>query len=482
MTTKGKIELPAVNCAHDRLVPPGKLKANPENPNKHPAEQLAIYAKIIRHQGWRKPIVVSKQTGWIVTGHGAWLTAKKEGWPTVPVDYQDFKSRADEFAHLVADNRLPQMAEFDDEILAKIVVNELPDFDLDLTGLSGLEQDTLARAINPVVETAPPDTSAANLKRLRKKWKVESGQLWHLGEHRLLCGDCRDPKSVAKLLGKEKVNVAFTSPPYAEQREYDENSGFKPIPPKQYVEWFKPIAENVRTHIAADGSWFINIKPSCHGLDTELYVFDLVIAHVRDWGWHFATEFCWERNGMPKSVQQRFKNQFEPIYQFALNRWKMRAENVRHASDHVPIPFGKGAGNTSWANKQGGNGAVFGGAKRRKSGTNQTMSDVQGQTKAPGEFINPGLAFPGNRLPTFCESHQATGHTAAFPVGLPSFFIKAYSDGGDLVFDPFLGSGTTLIACEQLARRCRAMEISTEYVAVALQRWADATGKTPRLA
>ncbi len=87
------------------------------------------------------------------------------------------------------------------------------------------------------------------------------------------------------------------------------------------------------------------------------------------------------------------------------------------------------------------------------------------------------MAYPGNRLPTFNGTHEATGHTAAYPVGLPSFFIKAFSGGDDLIFDPFLGSGTTLIAAEQLARRCFGIEISPKYCDIILTRWENFTGK-----
>ena len=87
---------PAINCAHGELMAPERLRPNPKNPNKHPAEQLRIYAKVLMHQGWRKAVVVSRQTGLIVTGEGAWRTAVKEGWPTIPVDHQDFKTPADE--------------------------------------------------------------------------------------------------------------------------------------------------------------------------------------------------------------------------------------------------------------------------------------------------------------------------------------------------------------------------------------------------
>lgn len=81
------------------------------------------------------------------------------------------------------------------------------------------------------------------------------------------------------------------------------------------------------------------------------------------------------------------------------------------------------------------------------------------------------------RLPTFSASHEALGHAAAFPVGLPSFFYKAYSDAGDVVFDPFMGSGTCIIAAEQLGRRCYGLEISPTYCDVIVARWEKFTGK-----
>jgi site-specific DNA-methyltransferase (adenine-specific)/site-specific DNA-methyltransferase (cytosine-N4-specific) len=305
------------------------------------------------------------------------------------------------------------------------------------------------------------------------------GDLWVMGRHRLLCGDCRNYSSIERLIGGGKVNLVFTSPPYAEQRNYDESSGFKPIPPDDYVGWFRDIAINIRTILETDGSYFLNIKPSCDGLDTYLYVFDLVIAHVRDWQFHFATEFCWERPGVPKSVTQRFKNQFEPIYQFSIDRWKMRPESVRHESDNVPMAGGPGVGNTGWADKQGGNGPIFGAAKKRKHGVRGKVGEEIQGTK--GEYIGAGMAYPGNRLPTFSSTHQATGHTAAFPVGLPNFFIKAFTDPGDAVFDPFMGSGSTLIAADQNGRAGLGTEISPAYCDVIISRWQNFTGKQATL-
>ncbi len=189
-----------------------------------------------------------------------------------------------------------------------------------------------------------------------------------------------------------------------------------------------------------------------------LYVFDLVTAHVRQWGWKFAEEFCWERNGIPQKVTRRFKNNFEPVYQFTVGEWKFRPESVQHPSEGVPVPQGVGAGDTNAAKRQG-----------------------TGRCAVDGNALEAGPAYPSNRLPSFAGSHDALGHPAAFPVGLPSFFIKAFSDEGDLVFDPFLGSGTTMLAAHQLGRVCYGIEISPAYCAVTLQRMKDA-GLEPKRA
>lgn len=328
---------------------------------------------------------------------------------------------------------------------------------------------------------------------------TKPGDVWILGDHRIICGDCRDYDTVTRLLNGARINLAFTSPPYASQRAYDDTSGFKPIPEDEYVQWFRDVAANVAAHLEEDGSWFVNIKPSAKELDTHLYVFDLVIAHVREWGWHFGTEYCWERNGVPKWVALRFKNQFEPVYQFAMNRWKFRPEAVRHWSDSVPIAGGPGVGNTSWKDAQGGNAPLFGRARRLvdagidpasdfanvhqedRTITSKNNAATQGSGNAEPGLVAEGMAYPGNRLPTFAGTHEATGHTAAFPVGLPAWFMRAYTDPGDVVYDPFMGSGSTLIAAQQEGRIGYGCEISTSYTDIICRRWQRVTGELPVL-
>jgi len=150
---------PAVNCAHDELVPLEKLMPNPRNPNQHPQAQVTLLAKVIAHQGWRSPIVVSKRSGFIVSGHGRYEAAKVLGLAAVPVDFQDFANDADEWARLVADNRLAELAEVDDAAL-KGVLGELKaaDFDLDL---AGFDANALAGLLADPPEPTPPEDFTA---------------------------------------------------------------------------------------------------------------------------------------------------------------------------------------------------------------------------------------------------------------------------------------------------------------------------------
>jgi DNA modification methylase len=454
------------------------------NARKIPASAVDKVAASVKEFGWRQPIVVDDD-GVIIAGHTRLLAAQKLELGEVPVHVAAGLSVAQVKALRIMDNRSHQEATWDMELLVpEFAELEAMSVDLLVTGFDAAEIDRIL-GVPDVIPSVGTDADAVPDVPIDPT--TRTGDVWALGDHRVMCGDCRDYGDISRLFGNVKANLVFTSPPYASQREYDQSSGFKPIQPDEYVEWYRDVAGNVQTVIADDGSYFLNIKPSADGLDTYLYVFDLIIAHVREWRWHFATEFCWERNGVPKSVTQRFKNQFEPVYQFAMNRWKMRPDDVRHASDNVPVAGGLGSGDTGWGAKQGGTGSSsvsgsFGAAKKRKNGVNGcSMDEVQGTNWQPGEYIGPGMAYPGNRLPTFVNSHTATGHTAAFPVGLPDFFIRAYTDAGDVVFDPFMGSGSTLIAAEQTGRKGMGTEISPKYIDVIVKRWQEFTGKAATL-
>lgn len=314
----------------------------------------------------------------------------------------------------------------------------------------------------PTDETPAPDPTEA----LREKWGTAQGQLWEVvsadGQrvHRILCGDCRKPEDVARLLGGHKINVAFTSPPYASQRKYDEESGFRPIPPDEYVAWFEPVQANVRAHLAADGSWFVNIKEGSVDGARLLYVKELAVAHVRAWGWTFIDELCWLRQSLPGDPRQmrKFKNGFEPIFHFARTvDFRFQPDSVMHETE----------GAFNYADQK----AAGRDISHRSQGKGNNAQSPVGQ--------HAGMAYPSNILDIMEGARVA--HEAAFPMRLPSFFVRAYSDPGDVIFDPFLGSGTTLLAADQHGRIGYGTELSPKYVAVALERCAS-KGLTPRLA
>jgi DNA modification methylase len=321
---------------------------------------------------------------------------------------------------------------------------ELQQMLTDLAEEAGLYKDEAKEVIEDEVPEPPVDPI------------TKPGDLWTLGAHRLLCGDSTKAEDVERLMAGAKINVAFTSPPYASQRKYDESSGFKPIPPDEYVEWFSHIQENVRKFIAEDGSWFVNIKEHCEDGQRSLYVKDLAISHVRLWGWCFIDELCWKRNSIPGLFPGRFKNLWEPVFHFS------------------PSP-GTGVKCDQFSVAEEGNGFQYepGLVKRLKS----TGSEENGS-----ELKARGVVLPGNVLEFSSDSaKEQTGHSAPFPVKLPSFFIRAYSDKGDSVYEPFCGSGTTLIAAEQLGRKCYGMEISPAYCDVIVKRWETLTGKKAEL-
>lgn len=338
--------------------------------------------------------------------------------------------------------------------------------------LSALWQDDELDALLAGVAPEPsgggdPGAQLDRAEELREKWQTARGQVWAIPSatvtgkcHRIMCGDSTSADDVEYLMDGDLAQGCFTSPPYAEQRK-DQYGG---IPTDEYIEWWKDVQANVKANIRENGSFFVNIKPHIEEFERSLYVMDLVVTMRRQWGWMFIDEFCWLRAGVPKMVRYRFKNAFEPIYQFAVSKdFKFRPKAVQHDSYNVPIPRGEGAGNTNWAGWQG------------------AASDAQGITgKLFGELIEQGKAYPSNVLKAWSNT-ESLNHPAAFAVKLVEFFLLAYSDVMDLWYEPFCGSGTTVVSAEQNKRLCYGMEISEAYCAVILERLAG-MGLEPRLA
>lgn len=358
----------------------------------------------------------------------------------------------------LADNRTAELGGYDNDALAELL--SYLDGDYEGTGYTDADIDAL---ITPpdIEELEPADADEDDAGPPPAEPVTKPGDIWILGPHRIICGDVRDHGTVERLLDGNRINIAFTSPPYASQRTYDETSGFRPIPPDEYVDWFEDVQANVRAHLADDGSWFVNIKEHCDDGQRDLYVKDLTVAHVRRWGWRFVDELIWldTSNGMPGAWPNRFKDAWEPVFHFSLNSGiKFRPmANATPTNDLI----------------------VF------DPETRISANDGQGggyHTSDKQREYASGLARPSNVVPVPAGGDRGVEHSAAFPSKLPAWFIRAYSDSRDVVFDPFMGSGSTLIAAHRENRIAYGTEISTGYCDVICRRFQQTTGIRPVLA
>ena len=128
------MDIAQIYCAHTDIVATDSLVENPRNPNRHPEDQIIALAKIIRHQGWRNPIVVSRRSGFVVKGHGRLLAFRMLGLAEVPVDYQDYENEAAEWADMIADNKIAELSNMDEQMLNSLIQELEGEIDLALTG------------------------------------------------------------------------------------------------------------------------------------------------------------------------------------------------------------------------------------------------------------------------------------------------------------------------------------------------------------
>ncbi len=235
----------------DRLVPYAR------NARTHSDEQIAEIAASIVEFGFTNPILVDSNAG-VIAGHGRLLAARKLGLVEVPVLVLGHLTPLQRRAYVLADNRLALNAGWNDELLKEeLAAIQTEGFDLGVVGFSDSELENLLseeapESAEPKAEEQVPEEPVEAI--------TQPGDIWLIGNHRLICGDCRDFATVQKLLGSTPVNVCITSPPYASQRAYDPSSGFRPVPPEEYVAWYADVAANIAAVLAAEGSYFLNIK------------------------------------------------------------------------------------------------------------------------------------------------------------------------------------------------------------------------------
>lgn len=214
----------------------------------------------------------------------------------------------------------------------------------------------------------------------------------------------------------------------------------------EYVEWFLPIAHELKRVLKPTGSFFLNIKPHTHKGERSLYVFDLVCALKREVGWHFVEEYCWTKNAFPGNLRGRFKNAFEPVYHFT----KGSPNNIVFN----PLACGTPMKEESIARTY-----------RKQCGAPKNGSGMTGMNTT--NIRNLSIARPSNVIHVNNVSNQFSDkqmHPATFPEGLVEFFVKSFTNEGDVVLDPFAGSGTVGVVCQSLCRYFKLIENHPDYV------------------
>lgn len=253
-----------IECAHDEVVDLEALVPNPKNPNQHPDKQIKLLAKIMKHQGWRSPIVVSNRSGFITKGHGRLMAAKVNKWGKAPVDRQDYATEADEYADMVADNKIAELAETDMQSVFD-GVKDLPDFDYDLLGIPDFT----------LPETLEPQCDEDEVPEVVEP-KTKLGDIYTLGNHRLMCGDSTSIDAVEKLMMGEKADMVFTDPTYNQETGGGSSTKIGYALRKQ--------SKEIEHMCDFDPTDFLNILPTVFDECLNAYVFcnkDLVVDYLK---------------------------------------------------------------------------------------------------------------------------------------------------------------------------------------------------------
>lgn len=262
----------------------------------------------------------------------------------------------------------------------------------------------------------------------------------------VLHGDCGE---VLQAFPDQSIDLIVTSPPYADRRK----NTYGGIAPEKYVAWFLPRSAEFLRVLKPSGSFILNIKEKAENGERHTYVLELILA-LRQQGWLWTEEYIWhKRNCYPGKWPNRFRDAWERCLHFTKERkFTMNQEAVM-------VPMG------DWA-----------GSRLKSLSKNDVVRyDSQvgsGFGKNIANWLERPMAYPTNvlHLATECGNKN---HSAAFPQNLPEWFIKLFSNPGDTVLDPFVGSGTTLKAAHELGRNGIGIDLSAEYCDMAR----EATGK-----
>ena len=391
---------------HIERWPTEKLVPYARNARTHSEEQVAQIAASIVEFGFTNPILAGSD-GVIVAGHGRLAAAQKLGLDTVPVVVLDHLTPTQRRALIIADNRIAENAVWDDAML-RIELQSLQEdgFNLDITGF---DADALAEIMAGEETTVDGQTDDDAVPEVPVTPISRSGDVWELGNHRLLCGDATDPKSYELLMADAMADMVFTDPPYnvdyANSAKDKMRGKDRPILNDNLGDGFYDFLLAALTPMLARCAGATYIAMSSSELDTLQQAF-------RAAGGKWSTFIIWAKNTFTLG-RADYQRQYEPI----LYGW----------------PEGQ---NRHWCG-------------------DRDQGDVWNIKKPQKNDLHPTMK----------------------PVELVERAIRNSSRPGDIVLDPFGGSGTTLIAAEKSGRIGWLIELDPKYVDVIVRRWQDWTGQ-----
>ena len=445
------------------LRPAAELRPHAGNARLHSAEQLEQIKASMLAFGFTNPLLVDED-GALIAGHGRLEAAIALGIPKVPVIVLRHLTPAQKDALRLADNRIAENATWDQALLRDALadIQQAGDIDLLAIGFSSDEISTILAAAEVAVidgdgrqdqedadhgedgdadaaepAEAAPDPADAEPEAPRAA-VTRPGDLWLLGEHRLLCGDSTDAACVARVMGGERASLAFTSPPYGNQRDYTTGG---------VTDWdalMRGVCQHLAVALADDGQVLVNLGMIHRDSEWQPYWHGW-LDWMRSAGWRRFGLYVWDQGpGLPGDWNGRLSPAFEFLFHF--NR------QARQANKIIPC---------RWAGHVNGS---HGGLRNKDGSVTDWQHAGQGvqETRIPDSVVR-------------ITRHKARGieteHPAVFPVKLPEFVIQTYIAEGDVVFEPFAGSGTTILAGQRTGRRVCAMDLAPSYIDLAIARW-----------
>jgi site-specific DNA-methyltransferase (adenine-specific) len=384
------------------------------NPRKNDKAVDAV-ASSIKNFGFKVPIIIDSQ-GEIIAGHTRLKAAKKLDIKEVPCLIADDLTPAQIKAFRIADNKVSESAEWDIDLL-KIEIQDLDEF----TGFELEELNIMFEEEKEIIEDEVPEVQEEVITKL--------GDLYEIGEHRLLCGDSTDGEQVAKLMNGKKAELLFTSPPYSDMREYNGKKDLSVDNIAKFIPTWMPFVEYQ----------VVNLGIQRKDNDIVQY-WNNYIDKARSCGYKLMAWNVWKKSSV--SVGQQ--SAFIPIYHEWIFVFGTKFKHI----------------NRTWERKQKA-------TLKNKRKVRQADGSLKESTIGKQEIMKEmeSVFISNVELGEIRKQHPGT-----FPIDLPTEYIKAITNKNEIISESFLGSGTTMIASHQLNRKCYGMELDPKYCDVIIRR------------